>query len=251
MQIIGIADILTLTYFRPLSELGIYQMALPTAAIVTLLIAWPVGLMVPATLAHLERKQQQKLIEQMRVLLLAFVVPIVAIIIIFSGEILQILFNHSSVLGAWMLRLLAINQVLLLLIQFSNSTLIGLKRAKALLRISIIVSIVLIAMSIIGTWLFGPIGTILGYFVSFCVFLGLAESAVKKACNAKTPWQAIIKILAIGIFSTGIMCATSKLALPALLNIVVSGAVGLIVYAVLAVWTGILDFELIKNILKR
>jgi O-antigen/teichoic acid export membrane protein len=226
-------------------------MALPTATIVTFLIAWPVGLMVPATLAHLARKQQQKLIEQMRTLLLAFVVPIVAVIAVFSGQILQILFSQSSALGAWMLRLLAINQVLLLLMQFSNSTLTGLKRAKESLRISIIVSIVLVVMSIIGTWLFGPIGTIIGYFVSFCFFLGLAEKAVKKVCGAKTPWKEIIKILAIGTVSTGIIYATSKLALPILLNIAVSGTIGLIAYAILAVLTGIINIELIKKILKR
>lgn len=251
MQIIGIADTLTLTYFRPLSELGIYQMALPTATIVTFLIAWPVGLMVPATLAHMARNQQKKLIEHIRILLLFFVVPIVAVLVVFSGEILQILFNQSSVLGAWMLRFLAVNQVLLLLIQFSNSTLTGLKRAKELLRISIIVSVVIVIMSIIGTMLFGPIGTILGYFVSFCVFLGLAGKAITKVCGAKTPWKEIIKILAIGALSTGIIYATSKLALPVLLNIAVSGLAGQAAYAVLAVWAGILDIELIKGIIKR
>jgi O-antigen/teichoic acid export membrane protein len=250
-QVIGMADTLILTYFRPLSELGVYQMALPTATVVTFLIAWPVGLMIPATLAHLGRARQKQVIVEVRTLLLAAVVPIAAILAVLSGDVLQFLFSQSSTLGSWMLRLLAINQTVFLLVQFSIGVLTGLKKAKELLRMSIIVSIAVIVLSILGVIVFGSLGTIVGYFLSFCIFLALAERSMRQACGASLQWRFVLKILSLGLLCAGTTYAVSLLALPLLLKLIVAGSAGLLVYTVGALISGVVRTELIRQVLQR
>lgn len=251
LQAIGTADTLTITYFRPLKELGLYQMALPTATIVTFLISWPVGLMMPATIAQLGKAQQRKIIVEVRKLLLLAVLPIIAFFVVFSGEILNLLFKQTSELGAWMLRLLAINQAAFLFVQFSISVLTGLKKAKELLRISIIITVIVIALSIIGSKFFGVIGTITGYFLSFVIFLILARKTIYKACGAKTKFAIIAKIIIVGIICCGVIKAMSLLPLPTIINMIVAGIAGVIVYAGIVLLTGLFKIELVKKLLQR
>lgn len=251
MQAIGAADTLTITYFRPLSELGLYQMALPTATLITFLVAWPVGLMIPATLAHLRKKQQRVIIENGRKLLVLAVVPIVAFFAVFATNILGVLFNQESALAGWMLRLLAFNQAVFLLVQFSTSTLTGLKRAKELLRISVIVTIVVIVLSVLGTKLFGSLGTIVGYFVSFCVFLALARTAIQKACGARTQFRFIIQAIVAGLATAGLMWGVSQFVTNSVLRIVLGGVAGMLAYTCIVFWGKLLDWSFVKKILAR
>ncbi len=251
LQVIGIADTLTITHFRPLAELGLYQMALPTATFITSVISWPINLMMPATIAYLEKLQQRKAIQQVSHFLLFSVIPITSCVIVFSGEILQILFNQSSTLGTWMLRLLAINQAIFLFIQFSISSLIGLKRVKELLKISIIITSIIVLLSILGGFLFNAIGIILGYLFSFIIFLLLARHTIHKFCGTKPNFMVFMRGCALSLICIAVMSIIRLLNMPVIFKLILVGICSLPFYFWLTVSFGLIKPSLIIKRFKR
>lgn len=140
-MVVGWTDVLMIGYFLSVSEVGIYNAALPTAALMFIIPGALVSLFLP-TVTELYSKGKRQELENVYKTTTKWIFfanfPLFLLMIIFSRQILRTLFGHEYIPAALALSILSFGYFGSSLFQTSSTILLMIKKTRLLLYISII-----------------------------------------------------------------------------------------------------------------
>ena len=173
-KVIDSMDLLILTYFRPLEEVGVYSVVLPTAGL-CLFFFRPLAVVMLSLGTELWRKgdldQLRRLLSRVYDYLLLLVFPFIVLMMIYAEFLLTLLFGPAYASGATALRIILPGVFFFGAVHMNISVLTAVGNSKASGKIMFYGAIVNCLLNIILIPFFGMVGaavaTLVCYFVTF------------------------------------------------------------------------------------
>ena len=193
------ADNLMLVYFRPLTEVAIYNVILPTADLL-LMLGRPFGRilfpMASELLALGKKDYLCFLLQKIHKNLFLILLPTYILLFTFAGDILKILFGAQYQSGALGLQILVLAFVLNSLNISSNAVLMGAGKSGTIMRITVTTNVLNVLLNLIlipffGQYNQGYLGAVIS--TTFCSLLstGMYNYALHKYIGYKSPLKEI------------------------------------------------------------
>lgn len=174
--VIGYISILILTYFRPLQEVGVYNIVQPTAVLFTAIAGSIAIVLMPIVSEMLAENKKEAVKTGVKIIYKYLSILLIigaAIIFIFSESIIKFLFGEQFLSGAAALRILIIAAVFISFAFVNNSVITARGKPLTVTKIVITAAIMNFAASMILVPLYGMNGaaaaTLLSSIIMFIV----------------------------------------------------------------------------------
>ena len=237
--IISQVDTLILTYFRPISEVGIYNVVLPTATLLNMVGSSLALAMIPlisefwVSKKYLEVKSLIKSVYQRAFII---IVPIGFIIFVFSDFVLKVLFGESFVSGSLALKILSIGAIFFSFAIVNNSILVAVGNPKKVTITILVAAVINLVLNLLLIPTYGLAGAAVATMVSYIFVLLLSTYFVSKSVKIDVPLLDWFKIFLSGfIFILFVDYLRKVLELNVWLEVFVVVLFGLVVYFLLLV----------------
>ena len=197
-------DVLMIGYFRNASDVGVYNVALPTANLLTLIPTSMMAIFMPIIMEFYSKKKFKEIknisiINSKWIFFLNF--PIFLLILLFSKQILSIMFGSEYIVGSLALTILLFGYMVRSLTHVNSAILIMLKKTKLLFFSGLIAAIFNIILNYLLIPKFGIIGGAIATSFSFIVtFLFVFIYSYKLTGIQPIKWNYLKSIIA-GIIS--------------------------------------------------
>ncbi len=256
-MIMSRVDNLILVYFRPLVEVGIYNVILPTADML-LIFSRPFGrIMFPLSSELSSLNQSEKinaLLQKIQKHLLLILIPFLASIIVFSGFILKTLFGAEYEVGSLGLNLLAFGFLFNSLSIVNYSVLIGIGNqnsgAMATIGSNILNAVLtLLLVPYFGRFEMGYVGAIIGTVISSIVLFFWISYILRKAIKYTFPLKQTVILTLIGLFILGMGYLLKITFIQAYLQIIIFLGGLIVIYPLLLFLFNITSLTEIKTII--
>lgn len=235
--VLGSTDTIVLTYFRSLSEVGLYQAALPTSQVL-----WTAAIAIGAVLfpmvSEMWAKRDLRALSKGVSLLLRFsfmlVLPFALMMLAWPEFVLTLLFGEAYIAGALALQVLALAALAYTLWQICAVVLAGLGRPDITTKIMIAAAVINLVSNIALVQALGMVGVALTTLVSFVLAFGAAFLALNRIVELRLGGIAILKSAISGLVMVAVILGIkSVLVLNPWVEVVISLVAGLAVYSVL------------------
>ncbi|MEW5896113.1 MAG: oligosaccharide flippase family protein [Nanoarchaeota archaeon] len=254
-------DTLTLVYFRPLVEVAIYNVILPTADLL-LVLARPFGrVMLPMSSELSVSGQNERILHLLKLIhkyLFLLLVPIYTIIFTFSGWILKSLFGVQYETGSLGLKLLGLGFFFSGLSIVNYSVLIGIGRPKEATKVTLLVNALNLILNLIlipffGAFEKGYLGAIVSTITcSFLLFLLLCYY-LRRFIDYHLPLKELVIVGSIGLFMLALGYLINNISFmincPPYLKAIIFGFSILFIYLPLLFVFGISSLREVLNII--
>jgi stage V sporulation protein B len=201
-KVIGNIDTLILTYFRSLSEVGIYNIILPTSLLL-LLIGKSLGAVIfPIGSELWAKKENRKLILGLKLMhKYAFlaVVPLGLALISFAELFLRFLFGKEYVAGVLAFQILIIGTIFFIVGQINNSVISGIGKPGKVTKIILLAALINATMNFILIPAFGMEGAAVATTFSYILVCFISIREIIKIIGFKAPWVEWLKTILGGI----------------------------------------------------
>ena len=200
-------DNLILVFFRPLVEVGIYNVIMPTADML-LIFSRPFGrILFPLSSELYALKNIAKinsLLQEVHKHLLLLLLPCLVIMVTFSHYILKTFFGVQYAVGYMAMNILTIGFFVTSLNIVSYGVLMGIGKQKEAAIVTIISNILNVLLNLIlvpyfGTLNQGYIGAIIATIISSIVLFFLIDYYLRKTINYAFPWKHSSILFFIGL----------------------------------------------------
>jgi len=251
MIVLGHTDIIMLTYFSGLKQVGLYNVALPTAKILTYFSA-AIGTIFFPMFAELWAKKDKKRlrygIENIYKYLLILIIPFALIMFSFPTIIIRLLFGSAYIKASLALQILSIGIILFSLAMLNFNIINGLGRPKINTKIVYIAALFNLIFNFILIPKYGIIGAATTTFVSYGIMFSLSTRWIKRYIKAKLPLLDFGKILIAGLVFVGIISWLKRvLLLNVWVEAVICVAAASIIYLGLIKLLKLIDLQKIKS----
>ncbi len=181
--IIGYIDVMLLTYFRTLPEVGVYNTVLPTALIMTYLASSMAMVLFPIASELWTKKARARLIKGIELLydyLLFLTLPASIILIIYPDTLLGILFGPSYGTGAVALRIVSAGVIMASLFRINSSVLSGIGRPQDVTKAVLPAALLNFAVNLFAIPRFGMSGAAFATTLSYILMMVISTVLVVK-----------------------------------------------------------------------
>lgn len=248
-------DTAMLTYYRGLTETGLYNAAVPTANI----IAYFSGAVTTVAFPLFAELHASGLNDQVRKMFLlmyrfAFIgtIPIIMLFVAFPELIIRVLFGEAFVAASLALQILVIGIFLYVITQMNFSYFNASNRQSYPL-------IMLIACSVlngVGNFFtipkFGMTGAAIVSLICFALMFLVSVLIVRKCVGVELPWWFWFKSVCAGlIFLVCVMALKNWLVLPPILEAIVVTLVCMVIYIIVIFAAGLTSAEEIKWVARK
>lgn len=196
-MVILYTDTLVLTYFRPLEEVGIYNVVVPTAMLLNL-FSISVRQVIFPMVSELWAKRLKKYLNQGILLLQKYsfviVVPVALTMFSFPKILLNLFFGEAYISGALTLQLLVIGLIFFIVAGINMTILAGIGRPQTGTKILLIGAIVNLATNFFFIPRYGMLGAGITSLASYFLILVLSIFYLNKSIKLAIPWLSWIKI---------------------------------------------------------
>lgn len=256
---LGYVDTLCITFFRPIDEVGLYQVALPTSQIMLYLSSALIAILFPV-IAEMWARKKYRSVSGGTVLLIKFmfigILPLGMIMLAFPEIVLNILFGPIYIGASPALQILGIGFVFYTLGSILATVINGIGKPIVNTKIVFVVSLVNIAANILLVPFYGITGsataTMVSYVLYFCLsrfFLG--KELEKINVRLYIPRLPVIKIIAGSLVSlTIILLMKNALIMDPMMEMAIILPAAFVFYAVWILFSRCLDKEDVKMIKK-
>jgi O-antigen/teichoic acid export membrane protein len=199
-SILASEDTAILTYFRSLSEVGLYSVAIPTVSLIRYVPKALSIIMFPLS-AELYFKAKDKLastLTQMYKYLFIIVVPISLIFFSFSEEVINILFGEKFIGAAIAFKILSVAMIFASIYTVNHNIILGIGKPKTYTKIIFIEAILNTVFDLILIPFFGIAGAGFATCVSSFLMLIVSSINIKKYIKNNIPWKNWIKVFLCG-----------------------------------------------------
>ncbi len=181
VYILNYTDTIMLTALRNLEEVGLYNVAVPTAKLILFFSSAFTLILIPLTASLFANKKfdvLNKLINALYKLNIVFLLPIAMILVVYPDIVIRVLFSSKYLPAATALSILSVSAVLSVFFLINSYILNGLEKAKANFRITSIGAAFNIGLNLILIPLYGLIGAALSTLGGYVVMSVLSFSAL-------------------------------------------------------------------------
>ncbi len=254
-MILYYTDILALTYFSGLINVGLYSVALPTAKVLMYFPRAIGGVLLPLT-SELWVKGKEKIlragIELLYKYSLIIIVPLAFIMFSFADLLITVLYGEKYILAANSMKILSIGMIFAILYGINISFFAGIGKPQITSKIVYTAAIFNFVANITLIPFIGIIGAALATTGSYFIMMVVGLWYIKKFIEISFPVKIWIKTLFIGlVFIFAIWLFKKILVLNVWLETaVVIGAAG-IIYMVLLFLLRVIDINELKELYKR
>lgn len=250
-KVISDIDTVMLTYFRSLSEVGVYNVVLPSAEMFFLFSATIGEVIFPMAVELWTKKDLKRLADGVRLLYryaFAVVVPPALAVIVFSNFLITLFFGEKYIAGALALQILMMGMLIYVVAGLNLNIIAATGRPKAVAKIIILAAITNIVVNLFLIPRFGIEGAAFATSLSYLVILILSTLELRRYIPLEIPTIPWLKLLfAGGIFIGTIYSLLAVLALNQWLEIVLSLLTASIAYIVIIYYTKAVDISEIKR----
>jgi len=237
-------DSFAIGYFKNASEVGVYNAAIPISCFLLIIPSLFLQLFLPIITKEYSRKNFnliKKISKQIGKWIFTLNLPVLIIMALFPGAVINLLFGSGYIQAETSLRFLSIGLFFYSIFQVSENLLSMKGKSKLILFNLSIAVIVNIVLNLILTPKYGINGAAFSTMISY-IFLGLLSFFIAKNQTKINPLRLdMIKIILVAIIPTVILFYLRNMILLTLLNIILLGVMFVIIYFILIFLTHSLD----------
>lgn len=188
LMVLSWTDTLMIGYFKTASDVGIYNAALPTAALLSIVPLSFLGLFIPITtrlLARNKEKELEKVCKTTSKWIFFINLPVFLLFILFSKQILSILFGFEYAAGYLAMSILAVGYFSFSVFYLTIKILEVIKKTRLILINTLVTTATNISLNLYLIPIYGIIGGAIATATSFILFgfLGFAGTYHFKRIN--------------------------------------------------------------------
>ncbi len=172
-QVIVWTDVLMIGYFRTTSEVGIYNIALPTATLLAIIPGGIIGIFLPVMTELLAKNKNKEFKQTLKISskwIFFINLPIFFILLLFSKQILLFLFGKEYLAGNSALIILCSGYIIYQTFNICRSTLNVIKKTKINLINTVVAALINIILNYILIPKYGMIGGAIATSTSLIIF---------------------------------------------------------------------------------
>ena len=245
-------DTLTLTYFKGLEQVALYNVALPIAGLLWYFSRSITTVIFPMSSELWIKKKEylQKGVTFLQKYSFALVIPFALIMFSFPEIIIRLLFGESYVPAASALKILAIGTIIFTVASINSTVINAVNKPKLNTKIILMGAVLNIILNFILIPKFGIVGAALATSTSYLLILLISTYKLKHILKNEFQWFNWLKSLGSGaIFVFVIWILKRTLYLNAWLELAICIVVALIIYILLLFLFKIIDKKEIKEIM--
>lgn len=182
-MVIGYIDVLMLTFFRTLEEVGVYSAVLPSALLFSTIGGSVGAVLLPVVSEMFAKKKHSSVRRGLRLinsLLSAVLIPLTVLVFIFSDKIIALLFGSDFSSGDLPLKILIIGAAFNALFLVSSKVVIAKGRPEAITKVIISATILNIVVNLVLIPVYGLIGAAIATSLSYLVQYVLISFMLRK-----------------------------------------------------------------------
>ncbi len=207
-SLLGQIDTIVLTYFRNLSEVGLYQIALPTSQWLSYFIASLTVVLFP-TIAELWAKKKDDLLSATVKILIKFsflfIIPLALIFIAFPEIVIRMLFGNDFLHAARALQILSVGSIFLSVAMIFSTTLSGIGKPILNTKTVFMVVILNIILNLALIPVFGATGAALATTISYFIMMVISAYYIRKSIKISLPVTSLIKMFIAGFLTLALI----------------------------------------------
>ncbi len=251
--LINYTDMIFLTAFQTIEQVGLYNIIFPIVSVATLLLEPMRKMIVPLVSELHEQKKFGEISVLVNQLLVG--VPLASLyftlfILIFPESVISLLFGYKWVSeAAHLLQIMSVGYLPLILMTYLTSVVNGLGRIKERLQMSGILAVVSIILGSFGAYFYGIAGVIFANITVYVLASVLLVGILRKDIQLQFPaWSYFgMGSLLLGGFIFRLVTDFVPITTT---NIIVTGVVYTLCFSAFVFVTKIIDYSLFKQILK-
>lgn len=254
-KIIGYTDTLMLTYFGSLTEVGIYNVVLPSALFFIQISRAISAIVFPISTELHYKKDVAKLAKGVSLLhsyCFALIIPLIFTLFAFTDFFLNLFFGAEYVAGALAFRILLVGSMFFILASVNNIIISSMGEPKEVTKTILFSAILNVVLNLFFIPLFGINGAAVATSLAYLSSLILSTRKLLQTLDISAPFLHWGKLLlTASVFVIVILYMTRMLHLNVYVEIILSALIATIVYSLLLYLFNIIDFQdLKKNLLK-
>jgi len=248
-------DTVILTYFRSLTEVGLYNVAAPTTKIIKVMGVALMAVILPMASELWARNKKEHIGKGLGMLykyVLMVIFPIAILVFLFPDILLRILFGNEFVPAANILRILTIGSIVLTFANINNSALTGIGKPKTVGKIMITGAIANLILNIIMIPTYGMEGAAISTLCAFTLIFILSVMNIRDHVSFDLPWRDFMVIILSAVpISMFAQFLRSIEFIDVWLRIMLTALVGMGIYLAILLLSGTLIISDAKRIIKR
>jgi len=206
-MVISYIDIILLTYFVSLTEVGIYNAILPTAMMFLFFGRSFSGVVFPTVVTLWGKGDKSRVSVGLRLLytyMVVLILPIIITFFVYSKEAILILFGSAFLPGDTAFRILLIGVVFYTVAQLNNAILSGIGKPSITAKIILSVAAINFVLNLILIPRFSLLGAAFATSISYLIALAISYNKVRTFIKTQSPLKSWIKTVALSkfLFST-------------------------------------------------
>lgn len=191
-RIIGYIDTLMLTYMRTLTEVGVYNVVLPTAVFFILVSRAISSVIFPMTSELVFRKDYSRLRTGIGLLhryTFIIAIPLVFTLFAFSSLFIELFFGKEYLAGALAFQILLVGVILFMVAGINNTIIAGMGEPQAVTKIIFAAAILNVVVNLVIIPTFGITGAAFATSLSYTLVLILSTRHLTRKIGMKFPWK--------------------------------------------------------------
>lgn len=254
-KVIGYTDTLMLTYYASLSDVGIYNVVLPSALFFIQISRAISAIVFPISTELHYKKDMAKLSKGVSLLhqyCFVLIIPLIFGLFAFTDQFLLLFFGQEYVAGSMAFRILLVGSMFFILASVNNIIISSMGEPHQVTKIILISALLNIGLNIFMIPLFGINGAAASTAIAYASSLILSTRKLRKTLGTRPPYLHWLKLLATAaVFVMLIFYVVRVLQLNIYLEMTLSIIIASSVYVLLLYIFEIIDFaELKKNLMK-
>jgi O-antigen/teichoic acid export membrane protein len=253
-KVIESLDVLILTYFRDLSEVGVYSMVLPTAAL-GLFFFRPLAVMIlPLGTELWQRGLFEELTSMLKSLyyyLFLLILPVIVLFVIFAKELLILFFGTSYSTGALPLQIILLGVFFFGLATINIGIITGTGNSKNSGKVMLYGALSNLILNLILIPFFGMVGAAIAttfcYFFTYYLSLKYLKTEIKEF-RGFFKLKKMVGVLVV--FTLFTLITKSLLNLGNILNIVLTTLISVLFYIILISSSNLFSLKDFKNLIQ-
>ncbi len=248
-KIIGYLDTFVLTYYRDLSEVGIYNIILPSALIFLFFGSAVSSILFPLSSELWAKKDIKRLSEGLRLLYrysFFFAIPFISIIIVFANIFISFFFGTEYTLGTVALQILLVGTLFSVVGQINFNFISGIGQPKIVAKITLLAAAVNLVLNIFLIQTYGMNGAALATAVSYLISLVASTVKVRRFIQIRLPIKEWSGMLIATACFVAVALAIRNIQLQPWLEVILAFIAASLVYLVICYLLKVIDISELK-----
>ena len=250
--VISYTDTIVITFYRTLQEVALYQVALPTSQLL-LVFSGSIAAVAFPLISELYSRKRYKDVEKgvriMSVLLMAMIMPFVAVLATFPETIIVFLFGDSFILASFTLQVLSVSMIFYSVFVIFQTTLDGIGKPFVTTKLMFSMAAINLILNLLLVPVLGITGSAFASLIAYLSGAVIGMRYVSIHAGVTLPFRRLAKIIGSGAIAAAVMHSLrALLTLPILAEFILSVVAGIAAYIAAASVLRAITFEDIKFI---